>query len=555
MVTLTPPFGVVGVFWKEEIMRGCSFTYAGQNSEDYNLALFFVGSAPNEVISGGEYELSTDIIPHISEQLLYRKKYENPLEFEIEIINPDDVIPLEQMRIIKKWLFSQSGWKTFKLQDPDYNDYYLKCLLVPKEDIIDGLGYRGVRCTLHNNSPFWYKEPTVVRKYFSDMWNGGADNEYPIYRDFYMNVLSDSEDIVLPTIRIYSPQWQGKLKLLAIRNEEGRDTSTLCSLNVDIDRTVLDNNNLGVQNTTVQTYASSSDSDSSPIIRFTSDYDGIESGGYLYKGLGVNKDKDIDKSDYYDLTFVVDNLADGESIASTDFTIYTRTMNVSTGNYEPNAISDSDSLLSITKTDNNTVRVVPTNYKKNTNLGRYIQVKVTTSSGNELTSYFAIWVRQLSELIALNATQIVLRIGDTFDLNSFNIDPTYSFAYVRDYYSGDTNIATVEKSGGLVTAISIGKCNVKCILRNGHYAECAVTVIDPDGVLNIDCANLRAWFTDKEGNQLDVPLSPNGESPLYFTKDEQLFGIGMSEEFYNIVTNNGGYVEVEYTPLVAIGGF
>lgn len=187
-------------------MRGCSFKYANKNSEEFNLMLFFVGSAPNELISGGSYELSTDSLPYVSEQLLYGKKYDEPLEFEVEIIDPDEAIPIDKMRKIKEWLFGQDGWKTLNLMDNDYSGYYLKCLFVPKEDIIDASGYRGIRCTLHNMSPYWYGNSVYVKKYM----NKDTSDPDGLYDDpsskkgkcLTINVRSDCDEIVLPTIRL-----------------------------------------------------------------------------------------------------------------------------------------------------------------------------------------------------------------------------------------------------------------------------------------------------------------------------------------------------------------
>lgn len=141
--------------------RGCRFEYANVNSEDFNLSLAYVDNANDKFDSGGLYEPITDSIPRSAEELLYGLNYnEEPLEFEIEILNLDDAIPFEQSIKIKNWLFGQDGWKTFRIMDEN-QEYYLKCLLIPKEDITDVSGLRGFRCKLKNNSGFWYKDYEV----------------------------------------------------------------------------------------------------------------------------------------------------------------------------------------------------------------------------------------------------------------------------------------------------------------------------------------------------------------------------------------------------------
>ena len=141
------------------MFRGCFFEYAGIYSGDYNLTMMYVENSYDKFVTGGAYEPITENLPNSAESLLYGLNYsEKPLEFSVEIINEDGTIPMEQMREIKRWLFGQDGWKTLRLMDEDYRPYHLKCLFVPEEDIVDGLGYSGVRCTLKNVSPFWYGE-------------------------------------------------------------------------------------------------------------------------------------------------------------------------------------------------------------------------------------------------------------------------------------------------------------------------------------------------------------------------------------------------------------
>lgn len=146
------------------MFRECYFEYAGQSSQPYNLMLCYVSNSNTDFDSGGSFDLKTDTLPYFHETLLYGKDYSaQPLEFDIEFMNLNRAIPFEQMVEIKNWLFGQDGWKTFRCLD-DRQDYVLKCIFEPSEDIIDDLGYRGIRCKLRNASPFWYgdeKEITI----------------------------------------------------------------------------------------------------------------------------------------------------------------------------------------------------------------------------------------------------------------------------------------------------------------------------------------------------------------------------------------------------------
>lgn len=144
------------------MFRECYFEYAGQSSQPYNLMLCYVSNSNTDFDSGGGFDLKTDTLPRSHETLLYGKDYSaKPLEFDVEFMNLHGYIPLEQMIEIKNWLFGQNGWKTFKCLD-DRQDYRLKCVFEPGEDIVDGTGYRGLRCKLRNVSPFWYGEERVI---------------------------------------------------------------------------------------------------------------------------------------------------------------------------------------------------------------------------------------------------------------------------------------------------------------------------------------------------------------------------------------------------------
>lgn len=138
------------------MFRECYFEYAGQSSQPYNLMLCYVENSNDAFDSGGKFDLKTDKIPHSHETFLYGKDYSaEPLEFDVELLNLHGSIPQEQMIKIKNWLFGQDGWKTFRCMD-DRQNYHLKCIFEPDEDIVDGTGYRGLRCKLRNASPFWY---------------------------------------------------------------------------------------------------------------------------------------------------------------------------------------------------------------------------------------------------------------------------------------------------------------------------------------------------------------------------------------------------------------
>ena len=195
------------------MFRDCFFEYAGRYSGDYNLIMAYVSDNNTDFIAGGKYEPSTDTLPMSAERLLYTLNYaDNPIEFSVEIVNVDEAIPFEQMIEIKEWLFGQDGWKRLLLESADYKGYYLNCLLVPEYDIVDGYGYRGVRCTLKNVSGFWYRdeEITFTKDDFDNMTNSGEDN---IDSDgcvtIDMDIKGSSPYYISPILNFQIPEYEG----------------------------------------------------------------------------------------------------------------------------------------------------------------------------------------------------------------------------------------------------------------------------------------------------------------------------------------------------------
>ena len=138
------------------------FEYAGKSSSIYNLVSCEIEKDYKNIVSGAEYEPTVDTLPHSANQLLLGLDYsDKPLEFNLEIINPDGNIPFSQVEEIKDWLFGQNGWQKFVLIN-ERQDYYLRALLIPSEDIMDVNGYRGFRCKVRNDSGFWYRDEDII---------------------------------------------------------------------------------------------------------------------------------------------------------------------------------------------------------------------------------------------------------------------------------------------------------------------------------------------------------------------------------------------------------
>lgn len=81
----------------------------------------------------------------------------------------------------------------------------------------------------------------------------------------------------------------------------------------------------------------------------------------------------------------------------------------------------------------------------------------------------------LATSLKLNASEIVLYIGQSFDINSSVQKGTA--AYYRLYSSSNSKIAAVTRGGGVVKGVATGKATVTCTLNNGKKAICNVYIM------------------------------------------------------------------------------
>lgn len=99
---------------------------------------------------------------------------------------------------------------------------------------------------------------------------------------------------------------------------------------------------------------------------------------------------------------------------------------------------------------------------------------ITANTYNGLKAKCKVTVKKLADSIKLDKTSITLGVGEQYDFLSSI--PNGTAAYFRSYYSDNTAIATVQKSGGLMTAKTAGTTTIRCKLSSGREATCKVTV-------------------------------------------------------------------------------
>ena len=100
-------------------------------------------------------------------------------------------------------------------------------------------------------------------------------------------------------------------------------------------------------------------------------------------------------------------------------------------------------------------------------------VRCKMPNGTEATCN--VTVKPLATSLKLNASEIVLYIGQSFDINSSV--PKGTAAYYRLYSSSNSKIAAVTRGGGVVKGVATGKATVTCTLNNGKKAICNVYIM------------------------------------------------------------------------------
>ena len=101
--------------------------------------------------------------------------------------------------------------------------------------------------------------------------------------------------------------------------------------------------------------------------------------------------------------------------------------------------------------------------------------KITVKTYNGKTAVCTFTVKPQAKSVTLNSKEIVMYVGETFDLNSSI--PKNTAAYYRLYSTSDAKTATVTRGGGIVKALKVGTATISCTLSNGKKASCKVYIM------------------------------------------------------------------------------
>ena len=101
--------------------------------------------------------------------------------------------------------------------------------------------------------------------------------------------------------------------------------------------------------------------------------------------------------------------------------------------------------------------------------------KITVKTYNGKTAVCTFTVKPQAKSVTLNSKEIVMYVGETFDLNSSI--PKNTAAYYRLYSTSNAKTATVTRGGGIVKALKVGTATISCTLSNGKKSSCKVYIM------------------------------------------------------------------------------
>ena len=101
--------------------------------------------------------------------------------------------------------------------------------------------------------------------------------------------------------------------------------------------------------------------------------------------------------------------------------------------------------------------------------------KITVKTYNGKTAVCTFTVKPQAKSVTLNSKEIVMYVGEAFNLNSSI--PKNTAAYYRLYSTSNAKTATVTRGGGIVKALKVGTATISCTLSNGKKAICKVYIM------------------------------------------------------------------------------
>lgn len=198
--------------------------------------------------------------------------------------------------------------------------------------------------------------------------------------------------------------------------------------------------------------------------------------------------------------------------------------------YALNVVVENGDISCVTFTTSNSKVAVVDNNGKITAVGVGTAI-IAAETYNGKTAVCNVTVKKSADSIKLDKTNITLGIGEEYDFSSSI--PSDTAAYYRLYYSDNSEVASVERSGGLMTAKATGTTVIRCRMTNGLEASCTVTVKPLATSLKLNSSEIVMYIGQSFDLNSTVPDGTAAYYRMYSTSNSKVA----------TVTQSGGIVK------------
>ncbi|MBQ3543561.1 MAG: hypothetical protein IJA34_01015 [Lachnospiraceae bacterium] len=177
------------------------FTYNGQQSYLYGLRFAWVNQSPDTIMASSKDYKFIKNRTH-NNFIISKTRYENPLQFDAEIIS-DRVLKEPEVRRIYKLFFNSNTFEELSIPTGGFEKINLNCVMINPERIEGGIGNDfgvvGFKCTIICDSPWGWTEEKTIEPMITVV---GVDNNFC---NFIINNTSDSLDYIYPEVSFKIP--------------------------------------------------------------------------------------------------------------------------------------------------------------------------------------------------------------------------------------------------------------------------------------------------------------------------------------------------------------
>ncbi len=125
-------------------------------------------------------------------------------------------------------------------------------------------------------------------------------------------------------------------------------------------------------------------------------------------------------------------------------------------------------------------------------------VTITCTLVCGLSAECSVYVGDEADELIMNASELIVGLGESFDLNSFTVG-IGKFAANRRFYSLDEDVVVVDSKTGVFTAVGLGGVKVICELNNGVKAECCIKVWEYSPTVRLNTYSVTAGVGEPLG--------------------------------------------------------